>query len=165
MELLIYEDEDGQSGLEAIRRWCIYRMDVTERGRLTERNKVLQFQVLVTTFERVMDCEDFLLRELPFVQVIVDDADIEAHRLAIKRIPCKRVICSTSNVMPQGISYLKRYINCIDPEFHFTQDLQTDQIIDRISSFEQLIALKKLVGPFFLKNFVLDAEKIFGNIR
>ena len=32
-------------------------------------------------------------------------------------------------------------------------------------SFEQLIALKKLVGPFFLKNFVLDAEKIFGNIR
>ena len=111
-------------------------MDVTERGRLTERNKVLQFQVLVTTFERVMDCEDFLLRELPFVQVIVDDADIEAHRLAIKRIPCKRVICSTSNVMPQGISYLKRFINCIDPEFHFTQDLQTDQIIDRISSFE-----------------------------
>ena len=79
MEALIYQDKEGPAGLEALRKWCIYRTDVTERGRLTERNKVLKFKVLVTTVDRVMDTEDFLLRDLPFIQVILDNAEEESH--------------------------------------------------------------------------------------
>ena len=100
LRTLVYHDADRERGMENLRRWAIYHLDVTVKGRITARNQLQKFDVLLTTVEHVNNESDPLIRKFPFMQVIIDHAEIEAHRLASTKIACKRIICSTSNPMP-----------------------------------------------------------------
>ena len=100
LKTLIYHDKDEELGMENLRRWAVYHLDVTIKGRMTMRNQLHKFNVIVTTVEHINDEEDPFIRKVPFMQVIVDRADIKEHRDATTKIACKRIICSTSNPMP-----------------------------------------------------------------
>lgn len=71
--------------------------------------------MLLTTAEHILDESDDFVGKVPFMQVIVDNAEIEEHRLATTKIACKRIVCSTSNPMPNDISDIIDLIACIDP--------------------------------------------------
>jgi hypothetical protein len=75
-----------------------------------------KFDVLLTTVEHINNEEDVFLRKVPFMQVIVDKAEIESHRLATTKIACKRIICSTSDPMPMNVEDMAGLISCVDPQ-------------------------------------------------
>ena len=101
--------------MENLRRWALFQLDVTMRGRMTTRNQLHKFDVLLTTPQHIDNAEDPFLSRVPFLQVVIDDADIEDHRRCVKKIACKRIICCTSNPMPQKVQDLVGLLECIDP--------------------------------------------------
>ena len=120
---LIYHDSNLKEGMANIRRWCLYCQDVTIKGNLTVRNKSQKFNVLITTAEIILDQSDPEIREIPFMQVIVDQAEIESHREASKQIACKRIICSTSNPIPNTLTDALELVRVIDPMPFVNTDL------------------------------------------
>lgn len=68
--------------MENLRRWCLFHLDVTIKGRITNRNQVYRFDVLITTADHINNEADTFLRKVPFMQVIVDQAEKESHRAA-----------------------------------------------------------------------------------
>ena len=100
LKTLTYHDMDkGKTGMENLRKWAVYHLDVTIKGRMTTRNQLHKFDVLLTLAEHINNEEEVFLQKVPFMQVIVDNAELPEQREATKRITCKRIICSTSNPM------------------------------------------------------------------
>ena len=117
LKTLIYHDVDkGATGMENLRKWAVYHVDVTIKGRMTTRNKLHKFDVLLTLAEHIENDSDQFLHKVPFVQVIVDNAEIKEQREATKLIACKRIICSTSNPMQRKVGDLADLVRCINPK-------------------------------------------------
>jgi len=159
---LVYHDEDLGEGMESLRRWCCYYMDVTVKGNLTTRNCLFKFDVLITTAEVVNNEEDPFLRKVPFLQVIVDDAHLKRNREATKRIACKRIICSTSNPMPDSIVDILQLVRTVDP-FAVHRSI-VKKLPREITSFDQLKLMWNLVNPYTSKCFQSDVETLFGKL-
>jgi len=149
--------------MENLRRWCIYYMDVTIKGNLTMRNCLHKFDVLITTVEHINNPDDPLIRKVPFLQVIVDEAHIKEHREATKKIACKRIICSTSNPMPNALPDILELVSTIDPSAlnqSFVRSFPRE-----ITSFDQLKTMWSLVNPYASKSFQSEVEKLFGRLH
>ena len=140
-----------KEGMENLRRWCLYCFDVTIKGNLTVRNQSNKFNVLITTPEVIQDESDPEIRKIPFMQVIVDEADIESHRDATKYITCKRIICSTSNPIPNTLTDAFDLVQVIDPMPFVTTDLRG--ITCKISSFDQLENMWTIMSRYTFKHF------------
>ena len=119
LQSLVYDDSDKNGGMENLRLWCLYHLDVTIKGRITNRNQLYRFDVLITTVDHINNQADTFIRKVPFMQVIVDQAELKSHRAATTKIACKRIICSTSNPMPKNIVEIIDLVDCVDP---FTVD-------------------------------------------
>lgn len=73
----MYHDSDsGEIGMENLRKWAVYHLDVTIKGRMTTRNMLLKFDILLTLAEHINNEEDVFLKKVPFLQVIVDNAEL-----------------------------------------------------------------------------------------
>ena len=162
LEPLIYHDTNSKEGMENLRKWCLYCFDVTIKGNLTVRNRSHKFNVLITTPEAIQDPEDTEIRNIPFMQVIVDEANIEAHREATKQITCKRIICSTSNPIPNSLTDAFDLVRVIDPMPFVTTDLKG--ISCKINSFDQLENMWTIMSKYACKHYEVMIEKLYGKI-
>lgn len=120
--------------------------------------------MLVTTVDRINDEKDNFLLKVPFMQVIVDHAEIEAHRQATTKIPCKRIICSTSNLMPKNIDDILGLVHCIDPFAIDQLGFQQQQEFRDIRTLVQLRESHKFLSPYVIKMTHTDLEKLFGEV-
>ena len=58
LKTLVYHDSDKDLGMENLRRWAVYHLDVTIKGRMTTRNQLLKFDVLLTTAKQIKNMQD-----------------------------------------------------------------------------------------------------------
>lgn len=67
LKALVYHDSDKEQGMENLRRWAVYHLDVTIKGRMTTRNQLLKFDVLLTTAKQIKNLDDSFIRKVPFM--------------------------------------------------------------------------------------------------
>ena len=92
---------------------------------------------MLTIVDHINNEEDIFLRNVPFMQVIVDNAEIPAQREATRHIACKRIICSTSNPMQGKVNDLADLVRCIDPKA-IDKLANPESVFDKISSLAQV---------------------------
>ena len=80
MNTVLYYDSASGEGRSALRQYEWYQTEITKTGKATQKNKVLKFNVIITSFE--VFCQDLweVFLDVPFQFLIVD----EAHRLKNK---------------------------------------------------------------------------------
>ena len=64
--MLIYGDGVSEQDLEDLRKWQLFYIDVTVKGKITTRNRQPRFNILLTTPERIEDKNDSVLRQIVF---------------------------------------------------------------------------------------------------
>jgi hypothetical protein len=165
LKTLIYHDSDKECGMENLHRWALYHLDVTVKGRMTTQNQLYKFDVLLTTVEHINNDNDLFIRKVPFLQVIVDNSEIESHRLATNKIACKRIICSTSNPMPTNFSDMAGLLSCIDPQFIDAFGCSKVKVFSDICSLRQIQHIQQILNPYVVKSFQHEIENMFGQVN
>jgi len=100
MNTVVYHDQKGAEGRKEIQNQDWYYTDVTNKGTVTQKSKLIKFNVMITSYEVFnADLKDVLI-EVPFQYIIVD----EAHRLKnkatktlvlLKEHPCRKIMLLT----------------------------------------------------------------------
>ena len=72
---------------------------------------------MVTTAEVIQNDPLQVLKKVPFLQIIVDDAEDRQRQQALNYFACKRFILATSNPIPHQIRDLWNMLEIIDPAF------------------------------------------------
>ena len=102
------------------------------------------------------------------MQVIVDKAEIAAHRASAAQLTCKRIILSTSNPMPTQFKDLYSLLNCIKPDLGSQQEnmgVKNAALLPQISSMAHLQQASKLLSPLVVKRFQTDHHKVFERLN
>ena len=102
LRTLVYHDNHAhmQEGLSQLRKWVFYKKDVTIKGKFTERSQLFKFELLITTAEVIANDTQGVLKKIPFLQIIVDDAEDRQRQHALNNFACKRFIMATSDPIP-----------------------------------------------------------------
>ena len=100
MNTVIYHDQGGAEGRKEIHNQDWYYTDVTNKGTVTQKSKLIKFNIMITSYEVFnLDLKQELI-DIPFQYIIVD----EAHRLKnkgtktlvlLKEHPCRKVMLLT----------------------------------------------------------------------
>lgn len=104
---LVFNDPNLDEGLEQLKRWGLCYFDITLMGRITLRNRLYTFDLMLTTPEAIWADKDATLSKIPFVQIVVDEAHRPEHLAVLSKFVCKRVILKTNDPLPNNLSILK----------------------------------------------------------
>lgn len=119
----------------------------------------------MTLAEHINNEEEVFLQKVPFMQVIVDNAELAEQREATKRIACKRIICSTSNPMERKVGNLADLINCINPKALDKMATPPERVFGDIASLSQVQSLWSILSPCMIKSFQYELENLFGQLN
>ena len=69
---LIFTDTNKKIGIDNLKLFCLYKFDITVKGRMTNRISIPQFDVMIISGRQLL--QDFApdLKVIPFQQVVVD---------------------------------------------------------------------------------------------
>ena len=127
------------------------------KGRITNRNKLPKFNVLLTTAAQIEVDTDHNIRSIPFLQVIIDEAEVRENRNATQKINCKRIVGASSNPLHNGSAELYGIVGCLDPEAVRDVSSGSDSLL-YVTSIKQLYEVNKVVNPYVLKNYQFDLD-------
>ena len=103
---------------------------------------------------------------MPFLQVIVDNAEVLANRLVIEKLAVKRIICSTSNVQPGGFQDLVDLVKCVDPLLVERAGAQfVKENFSDVRQMKQLQHMWELVSPKMIKGYQHELDTLFGQLN
>ena len=80
MNVVVYHDRVGAEGRAQMRQHDWFYTDVTNKGTITQKSKLIKFNLMITSYEVFNADLSDVLKDVPFQYVIVD----EAHRLKNK---------------------------------------------------------------------------------
>jgi chromodomain-helicase-DNA-binding protein 7 len=164
LKTLVYYDSDPdlQKGLAQLRKWVFFKKDVTIKGKFTERSQLFKFEMLITTAEVIQSDAEQVLKKVPFLQIIVDDAEDPKKQQALDYFACKRFILATSNPIPHQINDLWNILEIIDPAF-FSNESQKHFLSGKILSVQCIRQLFELSRPYILRHKAPEAEPLLNN--
>ena len=64
---LVFNDSNLDEGLDQLKRWGLCYFDITLMGRITLRNRLYTFDLMLTTPEAINADKDSTLSKIPFV--------------------------------------------------------------------------------------------------
>ena len=100
MNVVVYHDRSGAEGRAKVKETDWYYTDVTNKGTITQKSKLIKFNLMITSYEVFNADFHLCLKDVPFQYVVVD----EAHRLKnkqaktlnlLKEHPCRRILLLT----------------------------------------------------------------------
>jgi chromodomain-helicase-DNA-binding protein 7 len=162
MNAVLYYDQGGAEGRNALRLYEWYYTDITSDGVQTQKHKIFKFNVILTSFE--VFCSDLynVFLNVPFRCLIVD----EAHRLKnragktltlLKEHPCVRVFLLTGTPVQNNTKELFTLLNYIEPLRFRSMEILLEKFGD-LKNADQVQALQTLLRPYFLRRLKEDVE-------
>ena len=162
MNTILYYDNNGKNGRAFCRDNEWYRYDVTQKGNFTKHYNIIKFQVLITSFEVFIQDFETVFKDIPFQQIIID----EAHRLKnknakiikmLRKLVCNRIFLLTGTPIQNNITELWSLLNFIEPNQF--DDLNRFKVkFDDLTNVDQLENLKNILKPFLLRRMKEDVE-------
>lgn len=158
---IIYYDSGGASGRSQLVAWEWNMPEITTKGFVTHKAKLLKPNIIITSYE-VFQQDIQLFSETPFVYIALD----EAHRLKnknakvlnmLKRMPCPRILLLTGTPIQNNTTELFTLLNYIEPE-KFGDEAGFMRRFGSLTSKEQVDQLHKLIKPHFLRRMKEDVE-------
>eukprot|EP00357_Protocruzia_adherens_P015827 CAMPEP_0115012704 /NCGR_PEP_ID=MMETSP0216-20121206/24912_1 /TAXON_ID=223996 /ORGANISM="Protocruzia adherens, Strain Boccale" /LENGTH=2334 /DNA_ID=CAMNT_0002381845 /DNA_START=106 /DNA_END=7109 /DNA_ORIENTATION=+ len=116
---ILYHDNNGSEGREAMRKWEWFYTDIMIRGGVSTASKLTKFQIMITSYEVFIQDINHL-KEIPFQYIVID----EAHRLKnkqakllvlLKELACKRITLLTGTPLQNNTEELWTLLNYIEP--------------------------------------------------
>ena len=160
---VIYHDPNGSDGRDMCRKYELFYTDVMKRGGLSDKSKLVKFNLLVTSFEVFMQDYAKFFTEIPFQMIIID----EAHRLKnkhakiltyLRELPCKRFLLMTGTPLQNNTEELWSLLNFIEPkEFNSLPQFLTRY--GNLETKEQVEELQTNIRPFLLRRLKEEVEK------
>ena len=159
---ILYYDPSSAEGRAEIRHWEWYYTDVTYKGAVTQKSELYKFNIMITSFEVFMSDLNPIIQEIPFIQIVVD----EAHRLKNKQAktlkllkdhPCKRILLLTGTPVQNNTKELWILLNYIEPEKFSNQELFLEKY-GNLETFEQIQTLHTMLKPHFLRRLKEEVE-------
>lgn len=162
MNAVLYYDQGGSEGRNALRLYEWYYTDITSDGVPTQKYKIFKFNVILTSFE--VFCSDLynVFLNVPFRCIVVD----EAHRLKnragktltlLKEHPCVRVFLLTGTPVQNNTKELFTLLNYIEPLRFRSMEILLEKFGD-LKNADQVQALQALLRPYFLRRLKEDVE-------
>ena len=162
MNVVVYHDRVGAEGRAQMRQHDWFYTDVTNKGTITQKSKLIKFNLMITSYEvfnaDLTDC----LKDVPFQYVIVD----EAHRLKnkqaktlvlIKEHPCRRILLLTGTPVQNNTKELFTLLNYLEPDNFGSFDRFMGEYGD-LKTAEQVDRLHKVLKPHFLRRLKDEVE-------
>ena len=149
MNAVVMHDEKGAEGRRELRSWEWYMPEITVKGKLTTKNMLFKPSVIITSFEVFMVDIAEVLKEIPFLYIVVD----EAHRLKNKQTktlsmlqehPCKRILLLTGTPIQNNTKELFTIMNFIESDRFpsletFMEDYGNLETAEQVSRLGDLI--------------------------
>ena len=159
---ILYYDCKGQNGRQSLIDWEWYMPEITQSGVLTFKNNIFKPHVIITSYEVFMQDIHSVLKFIPFMYTVVD----EAHRLKnqkakilnlLKENPCKNILLLTGTPVQNNTNELFSLLNYIEPTKFSNQELFIQEFGD-LTRKEQIDKLYKLIHPHFLRRMKDEVE-------
>ena len=162
MNVVIYHDRSGAEGRNKIKDLDWYYTDVTNKGTITQKSKLIKFNLMITSYEVFNADLPDVLKEIPFQYVVVD----EAHRLKnkqaktlnlLKEHPCRRILLLTGTPVQNNTKELFTLLNYLEPDQFNNFDKFMRQYGD-LKKADQVEELHAILKPHFLRRLKDEVE-------
>ena len=162
MNVVVYHDRAGAEGRQRIRDTDWYYTDITNKGTITNKQKISKFNLMITTYE-VFNQDVQYLKEVAFQYIVID----EAHRLKnastktlslLKEHPCRRIMLLTGTPVQNNTKELFTLLNYIEHEKFSSYDKFMREY-GTLQSAGQIDKLKEILKPHFLRRMKDEVEK------
>ena len=160
---VIYHDTNGSEGRDMCRKYELFFTDIMKRGGLSDKSKLVKFNIIVTSFEVFMQDYSKFFTEIPFQMIVID----EAHRLKnkqakilqfLKELSCKRFLLMTGTPLQNNTEELWSLLNFIEPnEFNSLPGFL--QRYGNLETHEQVEELQENIRPYLLRRLKEEVEK------
>ena len=159
---ILYYDCKGQEGRQALIDWEWYMPEITQAGVLTFKSSIFKPHVIITSYEVFMQDINSVLKYIPFMYVVVD----EAHRLKnqktkilnlLKEHPWKNILLLTGTPVQNNTMELFSLLNYIEPDKFWDQDSFIREF-GNLTTKDQIDKLYNLIHPHFLRRMKDEVE-------
>ncbi|CAD8205649.1 unnamed protein product [Paramecium pentaurelia] len=163
LNAVLYYDQQGQPGRQAIRDYEWFYTDISLKGNTLPSQELYKFQILITSFEVFNQDHSTYIQQIPFQFIIVD----EAHRLknqnakilaSLKRLVCSRIMILTGTPVQNNPEELWSLLNFIEP-YQFPSLNQFKSQFGDLNTAEQIEKLNKTLKPYILRRQKEDVEQ------
>ena len=159
---ILYYDRKGQEGRQALIDWEWYMPEITQAGVLTFKSSIFKPHAIITSYEVFMQDINTVLKYIPFMYTVVD----EAHRLKnqsakilnlLKEHPWKNILLLTGTPVQNNTMELFSLLNYIEPDKFWDQD-QFIREFGNLTTKDQIDKLYNLIHPHFLRRMKDEVE-------
>lgn len=160
---VIYHDANGSEGRDTCRKYELFYTDIMKRGGLSDKSRLVKFNLLITSFEVFMQDYSKFFTEIPFQMIVID----EAHRLKnkhakilqfLRELSCKRFLLMTGTPLQNNTEELWSLLNFIEPK-EFSSLGQFLQHYGNLETHEQVEELQENIKPYLLRRLKEEVEK------